>query len=480
MNLRTRTILIVGVATIIFLCVLLISFHSILKGDFSRIEEQAARLAINEAYVAFNNDLFDLTDLTNQLATESDTKAFLQNPNSANLKKSVADSAFKRQRISYILLLNKQGKIIYSAGYDRAKKVQTTLPPSLLEMISPQSLLLKHDNARSSHSGVLSLQEKPLFITSQAVTEIKSTEKINGTIILTQWLDFSETSHLSRLSRTSVSVHYVGKQNSSDDLRRIVDSISDDNPIFIKSSNLEMASYKLVNDIFGLPAFLIKASQNRLIFQRNNWMFNFRFFLIVIIAAVFFILIIFVLLDKMILAKLANISKQIRGIAASGNYKSRISVDRKDELTAMGYSINFLLIKLDQTEKALHDKSVLYKHITENMLEIVVQTDLQGIYQYISPSHKTLLGHHAEKLLGKSIFDLIHPQDVKNVFDLFTDHINKNTQAKFECRFHHSAGNYVRMDVIANPLLDKNGSPIGSIIIARDINDGKESEKLPA
>jgi len=480
MNLRKKTILIVGITTILFLCILLISFYSVLRGDFNRIEEQSARLAINEAYVAFNNDLFDLADLANQLASENDTKAFLQNQNSAQLKKIFADSVFKRQKISYILLLNKQGTIIYSAGYDRAKKVQTTLPPALLETISSQSMLLKHANAKSSHSGVLSLQDKPLFIASQAVPESKSAEKINGTIILAQWLDFSETSHLSRLSRTSVSIHYVGKHNSSDDLRRIVDSISDDNPIFIKPSNLEMASYKLVNDIFGLPAFLIKASQNRLIFQRSNFMFNFRFFVIIIIAAVFFILIIFALIDKMILARLTNISKQIRGIAASGNYNGRISVDRKDELAAMGYSINFLLIKLDQTEKALHDKSLLYKHITENMLDVVVQTDLQGVYQYISPSHKTVLGHHPEKLMGKSLFDLIHPQDVKNVFDLFNDHIKKNTSAKFECRFHHSAGNYVWMDVIANPLLDENGSPIGSFIIARDISSSKESQKSPA
>jgi PAS domain S-box-containing protein len=155
-------------------------------------------------------------------------------------------------------------------------------------------------------------------------------------------------------------------------------------------------------------------------------------------------------------------------------------MDKKDEMTAMGYSINFLLIKLDQTEKALQDKSLLYKHITENLLDVVVQTDPQGVYQYISPSHKTILGHHPEKLIGKSLFDMIHPQDVKNVFDLFNDLIKKNTPAKFACRFHHSAGNYVWMDVIANPLLDENGSPIGSFIIARNSSSSKDGQKSPA
>jgi PAS domain S-box-containing protein len=269
----------------------------------------------------------------------------------------------------------------------------------------------------------------------------------------------------------------VGKQNASDDLRRIVESISDDNPIIIKSDYKEMSSYKLVNDIFGLPAFLIKANQPRLINKQNKIMFSFLFFILVIIITAVFALILFFLLDRLVLNRLHNISKQIRSIAASGNYKGRLSLDSKDELTAMGYSINFLLIKLDQTEKVLHNTSRLHKSITDNMLDIIFQTDLQGIYQYVSPSHETILGHHEGKLLGKSFFDLIHPKDVKNVYELFREHIAKRTPIKFECRVHHSTGYYIWLEVVANPLFDDEANIIGSVIVARNMSIGKKNQE---
>lgn len=477
MTLQKKTILIVGTTIFLLICTLLISFYFIARSDFYKIEEQTARLAINEAFVAFNNDLYDLADLTGQLATDNDTKALVQSPNSTPLKKLFADVVTKRQKISFALLINKRGQVIYSTGYDHSKKAQIPLPPALIEIISPQSILLKHSNAKSSINGVLALQEKPLFIASRPVSESKSPEKINGSIILAQWLDFSEASHLSHLSRTSVSILLVGKQNTSNDLRRIVESISDDNPIAITSDYKEISSYKLVNDIFGLPAFLIKAGQPRLINKQNKIMFSFFFFVIVIIIAAVFALILFFLIDKMVLNRLSNISKQIRSIAASGNYKGRLSIDSKDELTAMGYSINFLLIKLDQTEKALNNTSRLHKNITANMLDVVFQTDLQGIYQYVSPSHETVLGHHEGKLLGKSFFDLIHPKDVKNVYELFREHITKQVPIKFECRAHHSAGYYIWLEVMASPVFDDEANIIGSVIVARDMTISEKSQQ---
>jgi PAS domain S-box-containing protein len=477
MTLQKKTILIVGATIFILLSTLLISFYFIIRSDFYRIEEQSARLAINEAFVAFNNDLYDLSDLTGQLATENDTKALVQSPNSAQLKKIFTDVVSKRQKISFALLINKKGQIIYGTGYDHFKKTQMPLPPSLMEIITPQSILLKHSNAKSSLSGVLALQEKPLFIAARPVSETKSPDRINGTIILAQWLDFSDASHLSHLSRTSVSILLVGKQNTPADLRRIVESISDDNPIAVTSDYKEIGSYKLVNDIFGLPAFLIKAGQPRLINKQNKIMFSFLFFILVIIIAAVCALIFYFLMDRMVLNRLSHISKQIRSIAASGNYKGRLSIDSKDELTAMGYSINFLLIKLDQTEKALHNMSRLHKNITANMFDVIIQTDLQGTYQYVSPSHETVLGHNEGKLLGKSFFDLIHPKDVKNVYELFHEHITKRTPIKFECRAHHSAGYYIWLEVMANPLFDDEANITGSVIVARDMTLSKKDQR---
>jgi PAS domain S-box-containing protein len=175
-----------------------------------------------------------------------------------------------------------------------------------------------------------------------------------------------------------------------------------------------------------------------------------------------------------VVAKLVSISRQVRNIASTNYYAGRISVDGKDDLTAMGMAINYLLITFEQIAKNLKEAILRERRLAENMLDIVIQTDLKGIYQYISPSHKTILGHPAKKLLGKSFFDLIHPQDLKNVLENFNQHIQKRTSTKFECRVHNAAGHYVWLEAFMTPLYDDNATLIGSIIAARDITFTKK------
>ena len=68
-----------------------------------------------------------------------------------------------------------------------------------------------------------------------------------------------------------------------------------------------------------------------------------------------------------------------------------------------------------RTEEALYRSEEQLRRITDNMLEMIVQTDIEGIIQYASPSCWSVLGYLPQLLLGQSYYTHLHASDLDRV-----------------------------------------------------------------
>ena len=66
-----------------------------------------------------------------------------------------------------------------------------------------------------------------------------------------------------------------------------------------------------------------------------------------------------------------------------------------------------------QTELALRESETYFREIIENASDIIVIVDEKGFITYTSPSVKRFLGYGPEELIGKGVFDVIHPDDIQ-------------------------------------------------------------------
>ena len=136
-----------------------------------------------------------------------------------------------------------------------------------------------------------------------------------------------------------------------------------------------------------------------------------------------------------------------------------------------------LLAELETLQQALRESEARLQRLTDNMSEMVVQTDLKGIYTYVSPSHASILGYEPAEMLGKSVGDYIHPDDLDVVIASVITAFVTSSNAKVEYRMRHADGHYVWLESVISPLLDDNGMITGSITIARDISARKQAEE---
>jgi PAS domain S-box-containing protein len=132
-----------------------------------------------------------------------------------------------------------------------------------------------------------------------------------------------------------------------------------------------------------------------------------------------------------------------------------------------------------RTEEALRESEDRLRRMTDNMLDIVVETDLQGICKYASASSKAILGYDPKDLVGRSLFDFVYPEDLATVTAMIQRAVSTGllwTSGRFECRYRHADGHYVWLENLANIIYDEKGRMIGGVIGARDITERKRMQ----
>jgi len=127
-------------------------------------------------------------------------------------------------------------------------------------------------------------------------------------------------------------------------------------------------------------------------------------------------------------------------------------------------------------EEELRESEARYRRLAENVLELVSQIDVRHVFQYVSPSHKRLLGYEPEELLGKPFLDMIHPDDLKTARSALQSVLNNGSTMRMEVRFRRVNGDYLLLEVIGDVLYNERDEIAGMILGSRNITERKQAE----
>ena len=130
-----------------------------------------------------------------------------------------------------------------------------------------------------------------------------------------------------------------------------------------------------------------------------------------------------------------------------------------------------------RAEEELHRREMELRRITEAMLDMVGQGDVNGVFQYISPSCEKVLGYRPEELLGRPVFELVHPEDLPGVVEAFAKARDTLEPNRVEYRYRHARGHYVWLETIGNPLYDEAGELIGAVFTTRDVTERRRYQE---
>jgi PAS domain S-box/diguanylate cyclase (GGDEF) domain len=139
--------------------------------------------------------------------------------------------------------------------------------------------------------------------------------------------------------------------------------------------------------------------------------------------------------------------------------------------------INTDITDRKRTEQELRQSEKRFRSLIENARDIIVILDEKGFCRYVSPSQERILGYPTAEVLGQSVFDLIHPDELPMVAQVFKGVIEmpRIGLGLAEHRVRHKDGFWCSLEAVATNLLDE-PSVRGIVVNCHDVTERKIAE----
>ncbi|MEG4421893.1 response regulator [Microcoleus sp. LAD1_D5] len=500
MQLRKKTLLIIGAALISLIVVLYATASTILLHDFHNLEAQYVRQDVARALDALDDDLSNLDTSAQDYAEWDDTYSFVETRNENFVKSNFVDSTFIYLRLNLLVLLDSNGKTIFSKGFDLKSKTEIPIPESLKQQLTEaliDSSTVPGDRSGPNKTGVLTLPEARLLIAAKPIFNSNAQGPSRGTLILGRYLDSSEIGLLSELTHLSVDFRLpsldfkVGAANySGHSAKALARSRQELENVKLKISNLKsveilveplsdslVAGYALIRDIHGNLALLLRVETDRIIYGQGQATLE-LFTLSILAVGLIFSAITLLLLEKLVLARLASLSTSVSNIAASGDPDLRVHMAGADELASLADGINRMLEALGNSQVERNESEDRYRLMAENSTDMITRHDPKGVFIYVSPASRALLGYEPSELIGHVPNDYFHPDDLETIAKAHWKVLALPVTYTVSYRIRRKDGKYIWFETTGRTISDPQTGEVQEIIgISRDISVRKQTEQ---
>jgi diguanylate cyclase (GGDEF)-like protein/PAS domain S-box-containing protein len=155
--------------------------------------------------------------------------------------------------------------------------------------------------------------------------------------------------------------------------------------------------------------------------------------------------------------------------------RTRIDGEGTDGPFLLGFSLDITERKL--AEQALARREEHFRSLIENALDLITVIQPDGCVRYASPSAERVLGYEPDELLGRNLFELIHPDDLPSVRNALAEvlaHAGATRSAEY--RFRHRDGRWRVLESIGKTFPEDAGTA-AVVLNSRDVTERKQVQQ---
>jgi PAS domain S-box-containing protein len=132
-----------------------------------------------------------------------------------------------------------------------------------------------------------------------------------------------------------------------------------------------------------------------------------------------------------------------------------------------------------QIEEKLRTSEAQHRLLTEYATDLISQQTFEGVILYASPACHSILGYTPAELVGRSVYELSHPNDTQAIKQHYEAITHIPDTLTFTYRIRRKDGEYIWFETTNRVLRDpKTGLIKEFLAISRDITARKEADQL--
>jgi PAS domain S-box-containing protein len=146
-----------------------------------------------------------------------------------------------------------------------------------------------------------------------------------------------------------------------------------------------------------------------------------------------------------------------------------------EELRRQITGLQNLAIAHQRAEDARRESEERYRTLVEHTYDFVIEASIDGRFLYVSSDYTEALGYDPDELLGKNVFEFMHPADTTFALAAFSRGLAQFTSEQAVFRYRHKTGEWRWFESTGRPFRTAAGE-IRVMVVSRDITARKQAE----
>ncbi len=410
MKLRTKTII-----TVIFLSFLIFGGMQavtliVINPSFANLETRETEESIDQVSSAISYRLSELTGGVKDYSFWDDTYQFVQDENEEYVENNFVDETFENLNLNLIAIVNNNRSIVYCQSFDLNNSVKVQTTEETRGVLSSDESLWALQSAESEVSGIVLLDNQPMFIATAPILTSLNEGPIMGGMLFGKYVDAPEISLLTKIMNLNFSLHTLSDFELDKKNAPIAESLFlNEQSVIVKESGPDVVSgYGLFGDIHSDPLFVLQVSRNRVAYQQGVLVGNIFLYAAIGFSFCFGAFMLF-LLEREIVKPLVKLVAYVKEMSLNPNSSGpTFLVHSSEELTILTRAVRDTL---KRKLEGMTEVSRMVGHDLRNPL-----TGIKGASYILKKNYGAKMGEKGNSLL-KTIDDCVEYSD-KIVKDL--------------------------------------------------------------
>lgn len=350
MSLRFKLLLfVVAISASVASATLLVQ-QLVMLPEFAHLEQSEADDDVKRCEQALQHDLEFLSRSSVDYAAWDDTYEYVAGRKENYEGDNLVPETYDNLDIDLLMILRSDDDLVW--GKRRADGGDLVDAPELVEVISQnRALLLGSAASDSKRDGIVITPHGLLLVGAAAITTTNHQTPSRGTFVMGRFLDDAAVAALAERTGVAVAMYQLDAVPVSD--RPALERLSGPGTSWRDAHDAsKLRSYKLLGDVGGRPALLLRADLPRVVTERARNAAT-SATLTSVVAGLLMSVVTWQALARMIVAPLTRVTQHAVRVGAKGDLCARLELHGKDEIAVLAREFDRMVGRLATSQAEL-------------------------------------------------------------------------------------------------------------------------------